>query len=322
MKLRALFAAAAPDVPMAIGDDAALIEALPGQQGVWTTDLLLEGVHFRRDWQEPRQLGRKSLAVNLSDIAAMGARPRYALLSIACPHDTPVEFIMEFCRGFAALADESEVTVIGGDTTASTDGLVVSVTVGGHVPAGRAILRSGAAAGDAILVTGHIGDAAAGLQLLQAGHAGDYPGLVAAFLEPRARLEAAAAAAKAGALAMTDLSDGLASDLRHICEESGTGAMVEPELLPISDQLKAAADRFGWDREAMMLTGGEDYELLFTLPGDLALQLKPLIAKAASIPVTIIGEIMPAEYGIRLVGRDGAGRPMPPRGYEHFSTDA
>lgn len=321
-ELRSLLASAEPDVPTGIGDDAAVIEMPPATQGVWTTDLLVEGVHFQKSWQTPRQLGRKSLAVNLSDLASMGATPRFTLLSIACPPDTQLDFILELCHGFAELAAEKEMVVIGGDTTASVAGITISVTAGGYVPKNGAILRSGAEVGDSILITGHLGDAAGGLWLLQEEKAGGYPELINAFLEPQPRLKAGRAAFEAGATAMTDVSDGIASDLRHICEESGAGALLETWQLPSSPELDAAAAEFGWDRERIMLSGGEDYELLFTLPGSIAEQLKAVISGAGAISVTIIGEVMPAEYGIRLVDRDGAGRPLPEHGYDHFRRNA
>lgn len=317
-ELRSLFAATELKVPVGIGDDAAVLDCPKGRQAVWSTDLLLEGVHFQKQWQTPSQLGNKCLAVNLSDIAAMGATPHYALLSIACPPETEIEYILEIARGFSALATEAGVAVVGGDTTASTGALTVSVSVGGSVETGAAILRSGAAIGDSILVTGNLGSASAGMRLIREGEAGAYPELAAAFIEPAARIRAGLAAVETGVTSMTDISDGLASDLRHICEESGVGAMIEPGSLPSSPQLDEACTRFGWDREAMMVTGGEDYELLFTLPGSIAGQVKEVIAHAAGLQVAIIGEIMPREFGVRLVGSDGSGRDMPSHGYEHF----
>ncbi|MHB8857940.1 MAG: thiamine-phosphate kinase [Thermoleophilia bacterium] len=320
-ELRSLFAAAGPGLLTGIGDDAAVITMPRSAEGVWTTDLLLEGIHFQRGWQTPAQLGRKSLAVNLSDIASMGATPRFAMLSISCANDTPADYIFEFCQGFAGLAAEEEVLVIGGDTTASTGPFTISVTVGGYVEAGAAVLRSGAAVGDSILVTGNLGSAAAGLKLLRKGVAEKYSDLTAAFREPSAKIAAGKAAAAAGATSMTDISDGLATDLRHICEESGVGAMIESWSLPALPSLASAVAEFRWDERELKLTGGEDYELLFTLPGAVSEQVKSLIATAASVAVTVIGEIMPAEYGIRLVDQTGGGWAMPAHGYEHFEDN-
>jgi len=317
-EFRNLFTASGSMVSVGIGDDAAVLDVPAGRQAVWSTDLLVEGIHFEKPWQTPSQLGRKCLAVNLSDLAAMGSVPDFVLLSIACPPETEVEYILEIARGFAALATEEEVTVVGGDTTSSTGALVISVSVCGYVETGEAILRSGAVVGDSILVTGNLGSAAGGIRIIRDGEAEAYPGLAKAFLEPQARVQAGLAAVEAGATSMTDISDGLASDLRHICEESGVGAMIEPALLPSLSQLDEASKRFGWDRESLMLTGGEDYELLFTLPGDIAGQVKEIIANRSRLPVTVIGEIMPQDFGVRLVSADGSGREMPSCGYEHF----
>jgi len=319
-KLRDIFASSEPNVRVGIGDDAAILGCPAGKEAVWSTDLTLEGIHFERQWQTPQQLGRKCLAVNLSDIAAMGATPSFALLSIACPTDTEVDFILELARGFAGLAADESVAVVGGDTTASAGGIALSVTVGGYIDDGAALLRSGAMVGDSILVTGKLGSAAAGMQLIQEGEGEAYPDLTAAFLEPSARIGAGLAAVKVGATSMTDISDGLASDLRHICEESGVGAMIEPASLPFSPHLDEAVIRFGWNRESIMLSGGEDYELLFTLTGSIAEQVKEVIAHESGQQVTIIGEIMEHEYGVRLVDRDGSGRDIPRHGYEHFQS--
>jgi len=318
-QLRGIFNESAPDVLTGIGDDAAVIDIPPGSQGVWSTDLLLQGVHFESAWQTPRQLGAKSIAVNLSDLAAMGATPRFAMLSLALPPDIPVDYILEFCQGLAGEAVGAGVVVIGGDTTRSKSGLVVSVTAGGHIPAGGAVLRSGARLGDVILVTGQLGSAAAGLLAFENGVAERYPALVQAFIAPRARSSAGTAARESGATAMTDLSDGLASDLRHICEESCAGARIELERIPFLPQLETAADECGWDREKLMLTGGEDYELLLTVPGESAGRLREEIDRVAAVPTTVIGEIMPPEYGIRLIDKSGAEKPMPEHGFDHFA---
>jgi len=318
-QLRGIFSESAPDVLTGIGDDAAVIDPPSGAQGVWSTDLLLQGVHFERGWQTPRQLGAKSLTVNLSDLAAMGATPRFAMLSLAIPTVTPVDYILEFCQGLAGEAASAGVIVIGGDTTRSDQGMVISVTAGGHVPSGGAVLRSGASVGDVIMVTGQLGSAAAGLQTFESGVAEDYPELVRAFIAPIARIRAGIAARESGASAMTDLSDGLASDLRHICEESSAGARIDLEQLPFLRQLEAAAAEHGWNREKLMLTGGEDYELLLTVPGECAGKLQEEINRAAAVPATIIGEMMPPEYGIRLIDGGGGERPMPGHGYDHFA---
>jgi len=320
-ELRSLFAAAAPDVPVGIGDDAAVIEVPPGTQGVWSTDLLVESIHFERGWQTPRQLGHKCLAVNLSDLASMGATPRFALLSIACPRDTLFDYLTEFCYGFRDLAAKENICVIGGDTTGSAKGLIISVTAGGNVPMGASILRSGAAVGDTILVSGYLGGAAGGLRMMLDGNEEKFPEILNSLREPWPRIDIGKTAREQGATSMTDISDGLASDLRHICEESSVGANIELNLLPVSAEFERACQYYGWDREKMILTGGEDYELLFTLPGGKVKDLQKEIKKRSAVPLTAIGEIMPLDFGIRLVDSDGGSRALTDHGFNHFLTN-
>lgn len=317
-QLRRLFAVTAPGVPTSIGDDAAVIDTISGHQMVWTTDMLLEGVHFLKTWQTPRQLGRKSLAVNLSDIAAMGAVPRYALLSIACTLRTQVDYLLEFCQGFCDLAGETGVAVIGGDTSASSDGLVVSVSAGGQVLTGKALSRSGARPGDSVLVTGYLGSAAGGLRQLQDGiDSGRYPGLQQAFIAPMPAVAEARLALESGANAMTDISDGLASDLKHICLASCVGASISRELMPVHPELAAAAAQLGWDLDAMVMAGGEDYGLLFTIGANEAPAAVAAIQSATGTPVAVIGEIT-AAAGISVIDEQGRQSPMPASGFDHF----
>jgi len=321
-KMRDLFEVQAPSVAVGIGDDAAVIEPPDAKsQEVWTTDLMAEGIHFKTAWQTSRQLGRKSLAVNLSDIASMGASPRHALLSIACNPKTRVDFVIGICDGIKELATESGVTIIGGDTSASDEGMVISITVGGWVPAGEATLRNGARVGDRICVTGYVGCAAAGLRLVDAGVSETWPQLHHAFISPTARISAGIAAREAGVTAMTDLSDGLASDLKHICDQSQVGAVVAFEDLLVHPELRQAAVANGWDLEDLVLTGGEDYELLFTLPPAKHDELSRAIEDAAGVPVTQIGEIVSRTAGLHITGADGSSRHFPPHGFEHFADN-
>lgn len=318
-QLQGLFAATAEGVPVGIGDDAAVIDDTSGSQMVWTTDLLLEGVHFQKEWQTPQELGRKCLAVNLSDIASMGGVPRYALLSIACPKDTQADYLIDFCRGFSELAIQEGVAVIGGDTTSSREILVLSVTAGGVVDRSRAILRSGAQPGDAIVVTGYLGSSAAGLSLLQRHNEDKYPALIKAFISPEAEVAIAREALKAGATAMTDISDGLASDLRHICRQSGVGAVIDHDMLPVHGELISATDEFGWNLDSLVLAGGEDYGLLFTLPGAGAAKTAADIAAKYGKPVTVVGEIR-SETGITVTCGLGRLSDLPDHGFDHFLT--
>jgi thiamine-monophosphate kinase len=319
MELRRLFAGTAEGEPVGIGDDAAVFKESPGYQGVWSTDMMLEGVHFLRSWQSGLQLGAKSLIVNVSDLAAMGAMPRYALLSLALPPDTEVDFILDLCRGFRDVALREEIAIVGGDTCASHGGLVVSVSVGGFVAEGKAVLRSGASPGDVIVVTGYLGSAAGGLGLLKESLPDQgLEALKAAFIEPAGTLSESRRAVAAGASAMTDLSDGLATDLRHICLESSTAALVYELSLPIHPELRLAAERYGWDPVSLALSGGEDYGLLFTLPKKGAEATVEEMAAKTGSPVTIIGEMI-AGSGIDLVRVDGSKGPLTLQGFDHFA---
>ncbi|MFA6000713.1 MAG: thiamine-phosphate kinase [Thermoleophilia bacterium] len=320
IKMRDLFEVPASTVAIGIGDDAAVIEPPASKsQEVWTTDLMAEGIHFQTAWQTARELGRKSLAVNLSDIASMGASPRYALFSLACHPKTRVDYVMGICDGIKELASETGVAVIGGDTSASGESLIISITMGGVVPEGEATLRNGARIGDRICVTGYIGCAAAGLRVVEVGASETWPQLREAFVSPKARINAGMAAREAGVTAMTDLSDGLASDLKHICDQSQVGAVVAFEDLLIHPELRQASAGNSWDLEELVLTGGEDYELLFTLPPARHDELSRAIEETAGVPVTEIGEIVSKSAGLHIMGTDGSSRHFPAHGYEHFA---
>jgi thiamine-monophosphate kinase len=304
--------AASPSVPLGIGDDAAALLPTPENLTLITSDMLLEGVHFDLSFGDPQSLGRKSLAVNLSDLAAMGAHPRHFLLSIGLPKDLPVEFMDGFTAGILEEAERFGVTLVGGDTCASRGGLVISITALGEQRAGRVVKRSGARAGDLVFVTGTVGDAAAGLKELRAGKRDGY--LVSRQLDPTPRAAAGVALAEAGlASAMIDVSDGVLSDLGHICELSSVGATIELERLPLSQPFRALAlpDPF-----ALALSGGEDYELLFCVPRERASELEAVL-EGKGVGATRIGEIREGA-GIEVVRADGTLYMPSGRGFDHF----
>jgi thiamine-monophosphate kinase len=297
-------------VRVGIGDDCAVLEPAAGRALLATTDLLLEDVHFRRRYAAPGDIGWKALAVNLSDVAAMGGRPRWALVALACPETVTSAEVLEFCDAMRALAVAHDVALVGGDTSASPAGWIVNVTVLGETIASPK-LRSGARPGDLIAVTGPLGRSAAGLALLEAapGERGD---LVRAHLRPVPRVREGQALGEVdGVTAMIDLSDGLASDLERIAEESGVGARVELARLPIDAATHAAAARLALDATSWATSGGEDYELLLTVrPAALA-------EASAAASLTVIGEITaagPVEF-LSAEGRATA----PPPGFEHFT---
>jgi thiamine-monophosphate kinase len=302
-------------VRIGIGDDAAALESSPGCVTLATSDMLLEGVHFDLDLCDPLTLGRKSLSVNLSDIAAMGGTPRYCLLSLAVPQELPVEFLDGFVTGFLERADEFGVALVGGDTCASRGGLAVSVTVLGEQHPELVVRRSGARPGDLVFVTGTLGDSALGLKLLQGGErAGE---AVRRHLDPAPRVREGLALAQAQIpTAMIDVSDGLLADLGHILNLSGAGARLDLARLPLSPAFTAQMSALPEDPFLLPLAGGEDYELLFTTPPERRDAAMALLAPLGT-QLTLIGEITAA--GVRVIAPDGSDYPVAARGYNHFS---
>lgn len=303
------------ELPLGIGDDCAAARVPPGELLLTTTDLLIEQVHFRRDWTTARDLGRKSVAVNVSDIAAMGGTPRQVFLGIGVPADFPLSEIEDFLQGVLEAAAGYGATLAGGDTCRSPGPLFISVTAQGSVPPQQLLTRSGARPGDGIYVSGTLGDSALALRQLQTGRV-PIPELARRHHDPRARVELGRQLA-AGQLAsaMIDLSDGLLGDLGHILAASGVGASLEPGLLPRSAALSQALPAA--EQQELALTGGEDYELLFTVP---AAQQDAVAALASTgLPLTRIGMIR-AEPGLELVAADGSILPPPTGGFKHFSV--
>ena len=303
-----------------IGDDAAVLEFTPGALVLATCDMLVEGRHFLRQHITPYQLGRKALAVNLSDIAAMGGTPRHVLVSIGLPPDLGVEFVEGIYEGMKGLAAATSVNIVGGDTVRSPERVIVAVAVLGAVARGKAITRAGARTGDLVCVTGTLGASAAGLALLAAGEASaEFVAVVRAHTRPEPPVEAGVALAEAGlATAMIDLSDGIASDLGHLARRSGVGASVAAERLPIARVTREAARALGEDPIRWALHGGEDYELLFTVPPERFRAVPPLLAPLGVV-ATIVGEV--GGEGVRLRAPDGSERPLTPAGFRHFDGE-
>jgi thiamine-monophosphate kinase len=307
-----------PSLFLGIGDDAAAAGITPGMALLSTADLLAEGVHFDLGWSDPYTLGKKSLAVNLSDIAAMGGSPRYALLSLAIPSRLQLEFMDQFICGFLDLAIKYGVTLIGGDTSSSQGGLMISVTLLGEQFPDKIVTRGGAREGDLICVSGTIGDAALGLRHLQAGDRHDRT--VDRHLDPVPRVELGRALAEEDiASAMIDISDGFAADLGHILAASGKGARVTIDLLPLSTEFRQAIPVTTSDFHALPLSGGEDYELLFTLSRE-KLSAARACAVRAGVEITEVG-IVTAESGLFLADSDGNCYETFSSGFDHFSSD-
>lgn len=314
-RFRARTGARRGDVLLGIGDDAALLLPMPGMQLVACTDTLNAGVHFPAT-TAPDAIGWKALAVNLSDLAAMGAEPAWALLALSLPQEDGA-FVEALAEGLARLAAQHGVALVGGDTTRGPLGLTVSAL--GHVPPGQALTRSGARAGDHVLVTGALGDAAAALMLLQAGEQALPP--TDAHRQLRLRLDypqprvAAGIALRGLASACIDVSDGLLADLGHICVASGVGAEIALDALPLSAALRASlplAQAYG-----LAVAGGDDYELCFTV-APARLDAVHAALEKAGVPVQVIGRVVDAP-GVRVFDAQGAPYVPPRTGYEHFA---
>ncbi len=310
-----------------IGDDAAVIAAGRNCHYLLTTDLLAEGIHFVRRTASFTDIGFRAAAANLSDIAAMGGTPQYLLVSLALPRNATSRQVEQLYDGMMAACRPHRVRLIGGDTSASKGGWFISIMLVGSADSGRVLLRSGARAGDDLYVTGTLGDSRAGLQIterprhrtrsrpLKAAHRRF---LVRRHLRPTARVREGHWLSQARwATAAIDLSDGISGDLRHLCRESGVGALLELAALPLSSACRQYASAVKQDPRVLALAGGEDYELLFTVPK----RLRARFARAAAqrhFRVTRVGQMTPTREGLRMALTDGRQRPLPYSSYEHF----
>jgi thiamine-monophosphate kinase len=322
-RLAQIFGAVPPEVPLGIADDCAALDLGGPDYLLWTVDTLVEGVHFNLAYMSLSQLGHKSLAVNLSDIAAMGGKPGYTLLSLGWPPDRDLAGALEFGRGLAACARDYQVAVIGGDTVSSPLGVSIAVTVLGKVPQSEMLRRSGAQVGDLVYVTGTLGDSAAGLELLRRNLDLDptlREPLVRAHLEPRPQIAAGRLLAREGlATACIDLSDGVATDLRHICRLSGVGARLAAEDIPLSPGVRAVARIAGKDPLDLALQWGEDYQLLFTSSPAQASRVPERFTHAGLVVPSRIGEIGPGKEVVLITRKRE--KIISGEGYDHFRLD-
>jgi thiamine-monophosphate kinase len=311
-----LFAPLSQGAPGAYGltDDAATIPLVPGEELVVTTDLLSEGIHFRAD-DPPDLVARKSLRVNLSDLAAKGAVPRGYLLSLALPRDVTMPWLESFASGLELDQKEFSVSLFGGDTTATDGPLIISITAFGTLPSGTMIRRNGAKAGDLIFVSGSIGDAGAGLAILKGELAADAEGSLTGryrLPSPRTLL---GPALRGVAHAALDVSDGLLADLGHLARTSGVRVLVDADRIPISAALESIAGR---SPESIInaATAGDDYEIAFSAPA----VAREAIARAASKGNTLVTEIGRVVQGAGVILLDSTAREIPVsrQGYEHF----
>ncbi|MDO8586283.1 MAG: thiamine-phosphate kinase [Armatimonadota bacterium] len=309
------------DLVLGIGDDAALIRISDGRLLIVTTDLLVEGTHFRGDLIDPYSLGWKSVAANISDIAAMAGRPTYTFSSFALD-DVEVSFLESLYHGMVDCARAYGSEIVGGDTNASKSSQVINITQLGEVAESKAVFRSGARAGDRLLVTGTLGDSKAGLEALfkyglENAH-NLYPAVVEAHLRPRPRVVEAVAAAGTGTLhAMMDISDGLAADLAKLCAASKVGAVVSTGALPVSDALRQAAYDLGLSVSELALQGGEEYELLIAAAETDVEAITEAVVKATGTPATAIGRVT-AEQDVLSENPDGSISALK-GGWTHFT---
>lgn len=305
------------DLVVGIGDDAAVVRPARGALTVLTTDAQVEGVHFDRRYVSPPDIGYRALAVNLSDLAAMGAVPRWALLSLALPDATPVVEIEGLVAGVGELASLHAVAVVGGNLTRTAGPLVVDITAVGDVRPRRVLTRGGGRPGDELWVSGSLGGAAAGLEMLRAGEAASAPECVARYRrpEPRVRLGRVVAQAKAARAAM-DLSDGLADAARQLAEASGCGVEIDAAALPIDRGARAWWERAGHDPVVRALEGGDDYELLLAVPRAWGGRLRHARTRAAEPVLARIG-VLTSDRAVCVLRRGNRREPLP-GGYRHW----
>ncbi|PZE19610.1 thiamine-phosphate kinase [Paenibacillus xerothermodurans] len=310
-----------------IGDDAAVANVTAGYQLVMTCDTMAETVHFKNITMRSSDIGYKAMAAAVSDIAAMGARPRYALVALSFPAGTPAERLAQIYEGLYECAHKYDVVVAGGDTTASASGITITVAVIGEVEAGKALLRSTAGPGDVLVATGWLGCSAAGLDYLlsraeaaeswpQQWHA--YESLVRAHCRPEPQVEAGLLLQQSGACtALNDVSDGLASEAWEIAEASGVGIDLIEERIPVAHELLTYAQKADKSPLDYILFGGEDYQLVGTMRAEhaIAMQMK---FKEAGLRLYIIGYVHEQAQGVRLVQIDGNVVPIEKKGYHHF----
>lgn len=310
------------DLVVSLGDDAAVFTSKSNLLSVMTTDSLIEDVHFSLSTTTPADLGYKTIAVNLSDIAAMAGIPRYALVSLGLNPKTEIRVIEDFYRGMLKAAAICGLKIIGGDTT-SAPVLSINVTIWGQVEPRLLRRRSEAKAGQLIMVTGYLGASSAGLALLQnpslKGKVKEAAALIKVHQLPIPRLNEARIASQCGAGAMEDISDGLATEILHICHESKVGVRINLSQLPVARGVAAVADLTKKDVNDFVLYGGEDYELIFTANKIDASRIKTEIETVTGTPVALIGEIRSVSERIALIDIEGKTKELVHHGYEHFA---
>ncbi|WP_159884730.1 thiamine-phosphate kinase [Paenibacillus puerhi] len=315
-------------VAVGIGDDAAVVNVNSGTQLILTCDTMTEEIHFKRITMPDRDVGFKAMASAVSDIAAMGGLPRFALISLTVPAGNNVERVRSMYEGLYDCAGRFGISIVGGDTTSSAGGITLSVTVIGETPAGQALLRSSAQPGDVVFATGYMGRSAAGLEWLlrqnlpseqwDESAGSEHAKLVEAHCRPLPQVEAGLALSRSGVChALNDISDGLSSEVWEIAEASGVSIDLLEERIPIAEELRAYAAAQGRDPLEYVLTGGEDYQLLGTAAAEQALALQQALGEAG-IALHVIGHVHSGPAGVRLIRSGGDTLTLERQGYNHF----
>lgn len=322
-RIRSFLPGSTPGVVIGPGDDCAAVEARPGRLHLLTCDAMVEGRHFERRHSEPRDLGARLAAINLSDIAAMGGDPRWALLSMALPDGLEEAWSVEVARGVSDELTRFGSTLIGGNLSGISGPAVLDLTLVGEVESDRVLTRAGARPGDVAAVTGWLGASAAGRLVLSGAVDGvEAPGAVLAHRGPIPRIEAGRASSSTpGVHGAIDISDGLVSDLAHVCLASGLSAEIDLGSLPIPDEVRAVAAAAGIDPVRLAASGGEDYELLLAIAPDRFGEVRRAIERVSGVAVTAIGRFVAAgEFGARARFLHADGREWNPEtaGWDHF----
>jgi thiamine-monophosphate kinase len=306
---------------LGVGDDCASFQPKAGVEILVTCDSMVEGRHYLKDYMTPLDIGRRAMVMNISDIGAMGGYPLYALVSLGLREDTPVKDIDDIYQGFIEELRPFQASIIGGNVTRSEDSSFIDITLIGEAEKDVLLRRSTARIGDAVLVTGYPGQAAAGLRLLldldKDRHSEVHP-LISAYTRPVHKAREGCAIAKSGlASSMIDISDGLVGDLGHICEESGVGAEIVREKLPISEHMSGIGLESG-DLYDTILNDSDDYELIITCPPENIEMIRSVVTEINSVPVSEIGSITDASEGLKIVLPDGSRRNLASHGWDHF----
>jgi thiamine-monophosphate kinase len=318
-----------PSSVKGVGDDAAVIDPEDGQQMVLTTDMLVEGVHFDLGYTPLKHLGYKAVAANISDVCAMNAMPSQITVSIALSNRFPVEAVDELYQGIYAAAKQYKVDLVGGDTTSSVSGLIISISAVGFAPADKIVYRNGAKDGDLLVLSGDLGAAYLGLQVLerekrvfQVNPASQpdleaYTYLIERQLKPEARKDVVELLKALGVVptSMIDISDGLSSEILHLCKQSQVGCNLYEEKIPLDPQVIATCEEFQLDSTTIALSGGEDYELLFTISQEDFPKIK------ANPHFTVIGHMVGQSEGAHLISRANTKIPLKARGWNALSDE-